>query len=123
MTILKKIVGSNKKSCDNKIKYAHWADRITKKSATRKTPFELVNSSTASLPIYLKLLVYQMLQKYGLEEDAMPNRINQLIELDEIRRNYLDKSIKNQEKVKSTFDKSKKSRAFQIGDTVLLWDK
>ena len=24
-----------------------------------------------------------MLQEYGLEEDAMPNRINQLIELDE----------------------------------------
>ena len=25
-----------------------------------------------------------MLQEYGSEEDAMPNRINQLIELDEI---------------------------------------
>ena len=64
MTILKKIVGSKKKYLDSMIKYALWVEGITKKSATRKTPFELVNSSTASLPIYLQLLVYQMLQKY-----------------------------------------------------------
>ena len=64
-----------------------------------------------------------ILQEYGLEEYAMPNRINHLIELDEIQRNDLDISIKNQEKVKRTFDKSAKPRAFHIGDTVLLWDK
>ena len=42
MTILKKTIGNNKKSWDSKIKYALWVDRITKKSATRKNPFELV---------------------------------------------------------------------------------
>ena len=51
----------------------------------------------------------------------MPNRINQLIELDESQRNALDRSIKNQEKVKRTFDKFAKPRAFKIGDTILLW--
>jgi hypothetical protein len=35
----------------------------------------------------------------------------------------LDQSIRNQEKVKKTFDKSSKQRDFQTGDTVLLWDK
>ena len=123
MTILKKIVGSNKNSWDSKIKYALWDDRITKKSATGKTPFELVYGSTVSFPIYLQLQVYQMLQEYGLEEYAMPNRINKLIELDEIRRNTLDRRIKNQEKVKRTFDKYTKARTFQIVDTFLLWDK
>jgi transposase InsO family protein len=34
MTILKKTVGDNKRSWDNKIKFALWADRITKKSST-----------------------------------------------------------------------------------------
>ena len=53
----------------------------------------------------------------------MPNKINQIIELDENRRNALDISIKNQEKVKRTFDKSAKLRSFLIGDTMLLWDK
>ena len=47
-----------------------------------------------------------MLQENFLEEDAMPNIINQLIELDESWRNDLERSIKNQEKVKKTFDKS-----------------
>jgi hypothetical protein len=67
--------------------------------------------------------VYQFVQKYGLDEDFRQNRIDQLIELDENRRKALDQSIRNQEKVKKTFDKSSKQRDFQIGDTVLLWDK
>ena len=50
MTI-KKTVGNNKKSWDGKIKHALWADRITKKSATEKTPFELVYGLIVSLPI------------------------------------------------------------------------
>ena len=58
-----------------------------------------------------------------MEEDSMPNRINQIIELDENRRKSLDHSIRNQDKIKRTFDKSARPRSFQIGDTVLLWDK
>jgi hypothetical protein len=46
-----------------------------------------------------------------------------LIDLDEIRWKALDQSIKNQDKVKRTFDKSSWQRVFQEGDTVLLWDK
>ena len=61
MKILKKTIGNNKNSWDIKIKYALWVDRITKKSATGKTPFELVYGSTISLPFYLQFLVYQML--------------------------------------------------------------
>ena len=53
MTILKKIVGSNKKSWDSKIKYALWANRITKKSAIGKIHFDLLYGSTISLPIDL----------------------------------------------------------------------
>ena len=58
-----------------------------------------------------------------MEEDSIPNRINHIIELDENRRNTLDISIRNQEKVKIIFDKSAKLRSFHIADTVLLWDK
>jgi hypothetical protein len=42
MNIVKKIVGENKKSWDNKIKYALWEDHTTTKTSTGKTPFELV---------------------------------------------------------------------------------
>jgi transposase InsO family protein len=39
MNIVKKIVGENKKSWDNKIKYAPWADCTTTKTSIGKTPF------------------------------------------------------------------------------------
>ena len=53
----------------------------------------------------------------------MEKRINQIIELDESRRVSLDHSLRHQESMKGTFDKSARPRSFQIGDTVLLWDK
>jgi transposase InsO family protein len=123
MNILKKTVGDNKRSWDNKIKFALWADRITKKSSTGKSPFELVYGLDATLPVHLKLPVYQFVQRYGLDDNFQQSRIDQLVELDESRRKALDQSIKNQEKVKKTFDKSSRQRVFQEGDTVLLWDK
>ena len=45
-----------------------------------------------------------------------------LIELDEIRRNYLDQSIKDLDKFKRTFDISTHLGYFQVGDTLLRWD-
>jgi hypothetical protein len=81
---------------------------ITKKSATGKSPFELVYGLDVTLSVHLKLLVYRFVQKYGLDEDFQQSRIDQLVELDESRRKALDQSIRNQEKVKKTFDKSSK---------------
>ena len=95
MTIIKKTVGDNKKAWDSKIKYALWADRITNKSSTGKSPFELVYGLDVTLPIHLKLPVYQLLQNFSSDQDAIQNRVNQLIELDENIRKSLDQSIRN----------------------------
>jgi hypothetical protein len=53
MNIIKKVVGENKKYWDRKIKYAVWADQITTKTSTGKTPFELVYGLEAKLPVNL----------------------------------------------------------------------
>ena len=106
MTILKKTVGDNKRSWDGKIKYALWADMITKKNSTGKTPFELVYGLEAQLPVHLTLPVHQLLQGVDLEETALQNRMNQIVELDEIRRKAYDQNFRTQEKTKKTFDKS-----------------
>ena len=53
MNILEKVVGENKKSWDSKIKYAVWKDRITTKTSTGKTTFELVYGLEAKLPVNL----------------------------------------------------------------------
>jgi transposase InsO family protein len=105
MNILKKTVGDSKRSWDNKTKFSLWADRITKKNSTGKSPFELVYGLDVNLPIHLKLPVYQFVQRYGLYDDFQQSRFDQLVELDESRRKALDQSIKNREKVKKTFDK------------------
>ena len=46
-----------------------------------------------------------------------------MIELDESRINSLDQSIRNSDKVNRTFDRSTRLGSFQVGDTVLHWDK
>eukprot|EP00253_Pinus_taeda_P014675 PITA_14675 len=54
ITIIKKIVGDNKQAWDGKIKYALWANRMTKKSSTGKSPFELVYGLDVTLPVHLR---------------------------------------------------------------------
>ena len=61
LCIIKRIVEDNKRSWDNKLKYALWADHITKKCATEKSPFELVYGLDVVFPINLRLSVYKLL--------------------------------------------------------------
>jgi hypothetical protein len=49
--------------------------------------------------------------------------INQIIDLDENKRNAYDHNSRNEEKIKRAFDKSARQRDFRVGDIVLLWDK
>jgi hypothetical protein len=123
MTIVKKIVGENKRSWDSKIKHALWADRITKKAATGKSPFELVYGMEARLPVHLSLPTYGSVQDSSTDQNAFQNRVHQIIELDEVRRKAYDQTCRNQSKVKKAFDLSARHRDFTVGDTVLLWDK
>jgi transposase InsO family protein len=76
MTIVKKIVGENKRSWDSKIKYALWANRITKKLATGKIPFDLVYGLDVRLSVHLKLPAYGLLQDFSTRKDAVHNRIS-----------------------------------------------
>lgn len=123
ITILKKIIGDNKKSWDDKIKFALWADRITKKQSTGKSPFEFVYGLEVTLPVHLKIPAYWLLQQFTTNQDAVQGRINQLIELDESRRSAFDQSIKNHKRIKGVFDKKTRNREFQQNDPVLLWNK
>lgn len=42
MKIIKSMLDKNKKAWDSKLRLALWADRVTMKKATKKSPFELV---------------------------------------------------------------------------------
>jgi hypothetical protein len=66
----------------------------------------LVYGLDVRLPIHPKLPTYSLLQDFSTGKDAVQNRINQMIELDENRRKAYDQNCKNQEKIKRAFDKS-----------------
>jgi transposase InsO family protein len=71
MTIIQKTMGDNKKSWDSKLKFALWANRITNKSTTGKTPFELVYDLDVMFPVHLRLPSYQLLQGFITDKDAL----------------------------------------------------
>jgi len=116
MNIVKNIIGGNKKSWDNKIKYALWIDCTTTKTSTGRTPFELVYIFEARFPINLEIPALQIAQQFSTDKEALQGRINQLVELDETRRMAFDQMERNQDKVKGNFDQKERQRDFKEGD-------
>jgi transposase InsO family protein len=104
-TIIKKTMGDNKKSWDSKIKHALWDDMIIKKEPTCKIPFKLVYRMEVTFPIHLKIPIYQTLQQFSFDHDAVHGRLNQLIEIDESRRNAFYHFTENQERLKENMIK------------------
>ncbi|XP_059076647.1 uncharacterized protein LOC131875928 [Cryptomeria japonica] len=102
---------------------ALWADRITVKKATCKSPFELVYGTQAKMPINNLLPVYKFMTKEGLDlPKPMNARMEHLAELDEIRNEAQECNLKMQQKVKYLHDKRATERNFQEGELVLMWN-
>jgi hypothetical protein len=64
-----------------------------------------------------------LLQHFTDDKEAIQEKIHQLVQLDEERRNTFDHLVMSQERVKKTFDKRANSKCFKTGDIVLMWDK
>lgn len=121
--IIKKILEGNKRSWDQKLKLALWADRVTIKKAIGISPFELVYGVKAMLPVNNLLPVYQFLQIEELEmSEPMEERMIQLVELEEMRTTAHKRNMKLQLQSKYLFDKRTSARRFQIDDMVLQWN-
>jgi hypothetical protein len=61
--IIKKLLATNKKAWDSKLKFSLWADHISNKKAIRKSPFQMVYGTEAILPTQLGLPVLNFLQE------------------------------------------------------------
>ena len=106
LKILKRTLEQNKRAWHTKLRLALWADRITLKKATGRSPFELVYGLQARLPINNLLPICQYIQDERLDVfDNMQNRIMQLNELDEMRRDSQKENMKLQQKMKYLFEK------------------
>eukprot|EP00253_Pinus_taeda_P021216 PITA_21216 len=114
--VIKKLLEDNKKSWDSKLKFALWADRVTIKKSIGNSPFKLVYGADVVLPIHLVLPVAKFLQEEQDEENDMLRRMNNLVELHQIREQLVEKSKAHQKTIKETFDRKAKVDKFQVGD-------
>jgi transposase InsO family protein len=109
--IIKKVVGENKRAWDGCLKFALWADRITKKRAIGKSPFELVYGLDVVLPVNLRLPVYKLLEEFTTNQQALQAHIDRLVQLDEDRRIAYTHFIDYQGQVKKVFDRKAKGKS------------
>jgi hypothetical protein len=89
--IINKLLEDNKKTWDSKLKFALWADKITTKRSLGVSPFHLVYGVEAIFPTQLAFPVAKFIQDYQGEPDDMVRRIQQLVEVQRLGRNYLIK--------------------------------
>eukprot|EP00253_Pinus_taeda_P007393 PITA_07393 len=99
------------------------AYRTSVRNATGFTPFQLVYSLEAILPVQCEIsslkLAVDLLPKTS-EEEA---HFLELIHLEETRRDAASANEPHKKRVKAQFDKNVKPRIFSEGDLVLLYDQ
>lgn len=83
--MLKKTITKNQRNWDTKLKFTLWANRVTPKHSTRKSPFELVYGKAAIFPIQLAMPITKLSQEVEEEPNVITRRINQLVEINENR--------------------------------------
>ena len=64
----------------------------------------------------------KFLQEQEAKLEPMQRRINQLVEVQQVREGILDKTQIFYDKMKKIFDKRVKVDDFQLGDSMLKWE-
>ena len=95
---------------------------VSTKKSIGTSPFQLVYGTDAMFPVSLGMLVMKYIQEEDNESNPTQRRINQLIEVHQLREGLCDKTQTYQEKVKHVFDKREKFYSFNLGDKVLKCD-
>ena len=120
---LTKICNAQRDDWDKRLPAALWAYRTTVKRLTNQTPFQLVYGREAVIPAEFtvpSLLIATSLQ--FSEEESLWERLQELQELDEAR--FLAEFHQKVQKArqKAWHDRHIKTKAFQVGGKVLLYD-
>ncbi|KAG9444536.1 hypothetical protein H6P81_015876 [Aristolochia fimbriata] len=118
--ILKKTVGTHKRSWDEKLPEALWAYRTTPRTPTQSTPYSLVYGSEAVLPLEVQLPSLRIAVREGLTtEECAQLRLAELESLDEQRLEAQQRLECYQSRMTRAFNKKVRLRSFQKGDLVL----
>ena len=95
---------------------------VSTKKSIGTSPFQLVYGIDAIFPASLGMPVMKYIQEENSELNLTQRRINQQIELHQIREALCDKAQTHQKKMKQVIDKRVKANIFKLGDLVLKWD-
>ena len=90
--IIKKLLEDNKKAWNAKLKFSLWEDMVSIKKSIGTSPFQLVYVIDAIFPASLGSPVMKYLQEHDIESNPLQRRINQLVEVLQIRDRVVDKA-------------------------------
>jgi hypothetical protein len=113
--LIKKLLEDNKRAWDSKLKLVY-------KESLGLSPFQLVYGIEVIFPTQLALPVENLLQDFEGEPNHVLRRIHQMVEVQQIREQVLDRAYNYQQKIKQAFDRKSKKKEFEQGDLVLKWD-
>nr|GEY07075.1 reverse transcriptase domain-containing protein [Tanacetum cinerariifolium] len=121
--ILERTVGENRASWSDKLDDALWAFRTAFKTPIGCTPYKLVYGKSCHLLIELEHRVYWALKHVNFDlKTAGDHRKLQLNELNKLRDQAYENSLIYKERIKKLHDSKIKSRIFNVGDQVLLFN-
>nr|GEU86267.1 reverse transcriptase domain-containing protein [Tanacetum cinerariifolium] len=121
--ILERTVGESRASWSKKFDDALWAFRTAYKTPIGCTPYKLVYGKSCHLPIELENKAYWDLKHVNFDlKIAGDYRKLQLNELNKLRDQAYENSLIYKEKAKKLHDFKIKSRIFNVGDWVLLFN-
>jgi hypothetical protein len=95
---------------------------VTTKKSLGLSPFQLVYGIEFVFPTQLALPVASFLQDFEEEPNHVIRRIHQMVEMQQIREQVLDRAYNHQQKIKQAFDRKNRKKEFKQGDLVLKWD-
>ena len=120
--IIRKLLENNQKRWDSKLKFSLWDDRVTDKKSIETSPFKLVYGTESIFPILLILPVAKFFQEEQDEPNDMARWMLDLVELQQVREQVMERSEAHQKKIKIIFNKRDKVDNVQVGYWVLKWD-
>nr|GEW82860.1 reverse transcriptase domain-containing protein [Tanacetum cinerariifolium] len=121
--IFETMVGENHASWSNKLDDALWEFRTAFKTPIGCTPYKLVYGKSCHLPIELEHKVYWALKHVNFDlKTAGDHRKVQLNELNKLRDQAYKNSLIYKERTKKLHDSKIKTRIFNDGDQVLLFN-
>jgi hypothetical protein len=118
--VIKKKIEENPKRWHEVLSEALWAHHISKHSATKVTPFELVYGQEVVLTIEINLDALRIARQNELSAVNYHNlMLDRLDEVSDERVKVLSNIVRDKLRVAKAYNKRVKEKSFQIGD--LVW--